>query len=80
MLVGGIMGEQASDQLIKDLEQNHDFVRQRIQKFTEIANAEAVRLPLSCFFETRRTEMLRRVLSPRWAKRLGTHSTRKIVR
>ncbi|KAK4162839.1 putative kinesin light chain [Cladorrhinum sp. PSN259] len=79
VLVGGIMGEQASDQLIQDLEQKHDFVRRRVQKFTEIANAEAVRLPLSCFFETRKTEMLRRILSPGWAKRLTTGVTHKIL-
>ncbi|KAK4205172.1 putative kinesin light chain [Triangularia verruculosa] len=78
VLVAGIMGEQASDQLIQDLEQKHDFVRQRIQKFTEIANAEAVRLPLYCFFEIRKTEMLRRILSRRWAKRLVTGVTHKI--
>ena len=56
------MGEQASDQLMQDLERNH-FVRQRVRKFTEIANAKAVRLPLYCFFETRETKMLRRILS-----------------
>ncbi|KAK4222255.1 hypothetical protein QBC38DRAFT_460598 [Podospora fimiseda] len=41
VLVSGIMGEQASDQLIQDLKQQHDFVRHRVQKFTEIANTEA---------------------------------------
>jgi len=80
VLVAGIMGEQASEQLIQDLEQRHDFVRQRVQKFTEIANAEAVRLPLSCFFETRKTEMLRCILSRGWAKKLSTVVTHKIVR
>ncbi|KAK4663369.1 hypothetical protein QC763_0097850 [Podospora pseudopauciseta] len=79
VLVKGIMGEQASDQLIKDLEQSHDFVHQRVQKFAEIANAKAVQLPLSCFFETRKTEMLRGILSPGWAERLSRSSTRKIL-
>ncbi|KAK4220778.1 hypothetical protein QBC38DRAFT_449744 [Podospora fimiseda] len=79
VLVSGIMGEQTSDQVIQDLEQKHDFVRQRLQKFTEIANAEAVRLPFSCFFETRKTEMLRHILSPVWAKRLATDVTHKIL-
>jgi hypothetical protein len=74
------MGEQASDQLIQDLEQKHDFVRQRVQKFTEVANAEAVRLPMSCFFETRKMELLRRLLSRGWAKKLSTDVTHKIVR
>lgn len=80
MLVAGIMGEQGSDQLIQDLEQKHDFVRQRIQKFTEIANAEAVRLPLYCFFEMKKTEMLRRILSRGWAKKLTERVMKKIVR
>ncbi|GAB1317484.1 AB hydrolase-1 domain-containing protein (Fragment) [Madurella fahalii] len=52
---------------------------QRVQKFTEIVNAEAVRLPLYCFFETRKTEMLRRILSRGWAKRLATGVTHKIL-
>ena len=63
MLVAGIMGEQASDQLLQDLEQKHDFVRQQVQKLTEIANADTVRLTLYCFFETRKTEMLRHIAS-----------------
>ncbi|KAK0639874.1 hypothetical protein B0T16DRAFT_383637 [Cercophora newfieldiana] len=79
VLVAGIMGEQASNQLVQDLEQRHDFVRQRVQKFTEIANAEAVRLPMCCFFETRKTEMLRRILSPGWANKLSTGVTHKIL-
>lgn len=77
VLVAGIMGEQASDQLIQDLEQKHDFVRQRVQKFTETANAEAVRLPLSCFFETKKTKMLSRILPGAWAKMLRV--THRIV-
>lgn len=80
VLVAGIMGKQASDQLIKDLEQKHDSVRQRVQKFAEIANAKAVKLPLSCFFEIRETEMLKGILSSGWAKRLSRSVTRKIVR
>ncbi|KAK4680131.1 hypothetical protein QC764_0041900 [Podospora pseudoanserina] len=79
VLVAGIMGEQASDQLIQDLEQKHDFVRQRIQKFTEIANAEAVRLPLYCFFEMKKTEMLRGILPESWAKKLTEGVMKKIL-
>nr|CDP26075.1 Putative kinesin light chain [Podospora anserina S mat+] len=78
VLVAGIMGEQASDQLIQDLEQKHDFVRQRIQKFTEIANAEAVRLPLYCFFEIKETEILRAILPRGWAKTLTERVLKKI--
>jgi hypothetical protein len=49
--IKGIMGERASNQLIQDLEQKHDYVRQRIQRFTEIANANSIRLPIRCFYE-----------------------------
>ena len=75
MLIAGIMGEQASDQPIQDLQQKLDFVRQRVQKFIEIANAEAMGLPLYCFLETKKTEMLRRLVSQSWAGRLATGVT-----
>ncbi|RYP16975.1 hypothetical protein DL765_004817 [Monosporascus sp. GIB2] len=42
VVVGGILGEQTSDHLVRDLEQKHHFVRQRVQKFTEIANADSL--------------------------------------
>ncbi|RYP57001.1 hypothetical protein DL770_010782 [Monosporascus sp. CRB-9-2] len=45
VVVGGILGEQTSDHLIQDLEQKHHFVRQRVQKFTEIANADSAFAP-----------------------------------
>lgn len=79
VLVAGIMGEQASDQLIDDLEQRHDYVRQRVQRFTEIANAEGLRLPLHCFYETKTTELLKGLVSGSWAARLSNRRTRKLV-
>lgn len=79
VLVTGIMGKQASDCLMQDLEQKYDFVLQRVGKFTEIVNAEAVRLPLHCFYETRKTEMLNRILSRDLAKWLSTGVTHKMV-
>ncbi|RYP03604.1 hypothetical protein DL764_005034 [Monosporascus ibericus] len=45
VVVGGILGEQTSDHLVRDLEQKHHFVRQRVQKFTEIANADSAFAP-----------------------------------
>jgi hypothetical protein len=77
--VKGIMGEQSSDQLVRDLEEKHDFVRQRVQKFAEIANAGSVRLPVHCFFETQKTELLRKLLSRSLAARLSSSYTHKIV-
>jgi hypothetical protein len=73
------MGEQSSHQLIRDLEEKHDFVRQRVQKFAEIANAGSIRLPVYCFFETQKTELLRKLLSRSLAVRLPFSYTHKIV-
>jgi hypothetical protein len=80
VVVGGIMGEQTSNQLVQDLEQKHDFVRQRVHKFTQIANDDSVRLPLRCFYETRKTQMLSRVLPRPWVAGLSPRFTQKIVR
>ncbi|EXL45100.1 hypothetical protein FOCG_13863 [Fusarium oxysporum f. sp. radicis-lycopersici 26381] len=79
VVVGGIMGEDTSDELIKDLERKHDLVHRRVQKFTEIANADAIRLHLYCFFETKKTEILRRVFPSNWARRFSTRFTHKIL-
>jgi hypothetical protein len=73
------MGEQSSDQLVRDLEEKHDFVRQRVQKFAEIANAGSVRLAVHFFFETQKTELLRKLLSRSLAARLSSSHTHKIV-
>ncbi|KAI1086172.1 P-loop containing nucleoside triphosphate hydrolase protein, partial [Rostrohypoxylon terebratum] len=59
------MGKDASDQLIKDLEARHDFVRERVQKFAEIANDNAIRLPIRCFYETKKTKIAKKIL-PTW--------------
>ncbi len=79
VVVNGIMGEQTSNQLIQDLEKSNDFVRQRVQVFSEIANSKSVRLPIHCFFETKKTQMLSRVLPRNLARRLPIGFTRKIV-
>jgi hypothetical protein len=77
--VKGIIGEQSSDQLVRDLEEKHDFVRQRVQKFAEIPNAGSVRLLVHCFFETQKTELLRKLLSQSLVARLSSSYTHKIV-
>ena len=79
VVVGSIMGQQTSDRLVNDLDQRHDFVLQRVQKFAEVANANSVRLPLHCFYETKETEMLKGVLPSAWATTLSTRFTYKIV-
>ncbi|KAI0159859.1 hypothetical protein GGR52DRAFT_582588 [Hypoxylon sp. FL1284] len=65
VVVKGIMGKDASDQLIKDLEARHAFVCERVQKFAEIANDNAIRLPIWCFFETKKTKIAKKIL-PTW--------------
>jgi hypothetical protein len=77
--VKGIMGEQSSDQLVRDLEKRHDTVRQRVQRFAEIANADSMRLRVHCYFETKKTELLRKLFSQSLAARLSFRRTYKIV-
>lgn len=80
VLVRGIMGDRASDRLIEDLGQKADFVYQRVQKFAEMANSDAVRLPICCFFETKETQMIRHLLPVDLAKWFSSLSTHNIVR
>ncbi|KAI1506280.1 hypothetical protein F5X99DRAFT_129304 [Biscogniauxia marginata] len=70
IVVKGIMGKEASGQLIKDLKERHAFVRERVQRFAEIANANSIRLPLCCFFETRKTKIAKKVL-PAWISEIS---------
>jgi hypothetical protein len=79
VVVGGIMGEQTSDRLVRDLNRRHDFVLQRAQKFAEVTNADSVRLPLHCFYEIKKTEILKRFLPSTWAAKFSTRFTNKIV-
>lgn len=80
VLVGGIMGKETSNSLVNDLDREHNFVLQRVQKFAEAAMADSTRLPMHCFYETKKTEILRRVLSSELAAKLSTRFTHKIVR
>lgn len=79
VVIGGVMGKDCSNELVQDLERKQDFVRGQVRMFTEIANADSIRLPLYCFYETKKTEILRRFLPPNWAKRISTRFTYKIV-
>ena len=75
-----IRGEQTSTQLIEDLNQDADFVHQRAQKFAELANKASIRLPVSCFFETKKTEVLKHFLPLRLVKFLTSEHTQEMVR
>ncbi len=76
------MGEQTSKHLIDDLRRNDKELRKLTQVFAEIARDESVQLSLWCFYETRKTEMLRRFVSPGLATKLSAafnNKTHKIV-
>lgn len=79
VVIGAIMGEQTSNKLVQDLNKNTGVLDQLTQIFAENANHPLVRLPICCFFETRKTEMLRRILPPSWAASLSSRYTHKIV-
>ncbi len=75
--VAGIMGEQTSRQLVDDLCHNDPKLRILTQEFAEIARRESVQLPVHCFYETKRTEILGRLLPSSFAKRLSIGMNRK---
>ena len=80
VVVGGIMGKQASKRLIDALNKDDRELQTLTQSFAVLARTDSVQLPLYCFYETRNTEMLRRLLSPSLANRLSTKLTYKLVR
>lgn len=82
VVVGGIMGNDTSTRLVDDLEKNDKELLKITKSFAEIAGARAANLPLYFFFETRKTEMLRKFLSPSTASKaslLFKGTTKKIV-
>ena len=80
IVVGGIMGDRASDVLVQALDRGHEVLVRRARSFARIANAKTVRLPVFCFFETKKTELLRRYVSPAYLPWLSTRITHKLVR
>ncbi|KAK7991512.1 hypothetical protein PG988_000306 [Apiospora saccharicola] len=69
--VKGIMGKDASDNLIDDLEKDSYDVYQRLKKFTEIVHTDSIKLPVCCFFETKKTDIYRRILPRSIARWIG---------
>ncbi|GAW16747.1 hypothetical protein ANO14919_061840 [Xylariales sp. No.14919] len=61
-VVQGIMGKDASDELIKDLEKSHDKIRGRVQQFSLIANSDSIRMPMWFFYETKKTRIAKKIL------------------
>jgi hypothetical protein len=79
IVVCGIMGEDTSNELINDLNSRDTHVRQRVQMFAETANADSVRLPLHCFYETKKTKILRKLFKCHSLKCLPIFGTGMIV-
>ncbi|KAH7215414.1 hypothetical protein DER44DRAFT_820271 [Fusarium oxysporum] len=81
VIVGGIMGEQASSQLVDDLNSRDKELRKITQLFAENARRDSIQIPIYCFYETKKTEMLRKFLSPRSATSLASlfKKTQKIL-
>ncbi|KAK3373972.1 hypothetical protein B0T24DRAFT_283145 [Lasiosphaeria ovina] len=79
VVVGGIMGKQTSKRLIAALDKSDRELQKLTQSFAELARSDLVQLPLYCFYETKNTEMLNRLLSPSWANRFSNALTNKIL-
>ncbi|KAI0854712.1 hypothetical protein F4860DRAFT_522539 [Xylaria cubensis] len=62
VVVKGIMGKDASGELIKDLEKSHDKIRGRVQEFSLIANSDSNRILLWFFYETKKTKIMKKIL------------------
>jgi len=80
VVVGGIMGEQASGDLISALNSSDKELYKLTRSFAETAWRDSVQLPVCCFYETKKTEMLRRYLPPTWAKLVSSAMGSKTYR
>ena len=83
VVVGGIMGNQTSHELVDNLNSQDKELRKLTQSFAELAGSEQVQIPIRCFYETRKSELLRKYLSPSSATKvtaLFKEKTQKIVR
>ncbi|KAI1159510.1 P-loop containing nucleoside triphosphate hydrolase protein [Nemania serpens] len=69
VVVGGIMGNETSTQLVEGLNSNDKELRKLTQTLAELIHRDTVRLPVCCFYETEKTEMLKRLLSADLASR-----------
>lgn len=59
---GGLIGEKTSAALIKDLDRNTGVLNNLIDEFALSANMDNYHLPISCFFETKPTNLSKKVL------------------
>jgi hypothetical protein len=79
VLVGGIMGQETSLQLIDALNHSDKELRSITQSFAETASAKSVQLPIHCFYETKKTKLLRRYLPPKVAGWISSPTVYKLV-
>lgn len=66
---GGLIGEKTSIELIKDLDKNTGVLNDLVDDFARSANTRNYHLPMHCFFETKATNLSKKVLP----KRLVNH-------
>ncbi|KAK5260321.1 hypothetical protein LTR40_004369 [Exophiala xenobiotica] len=67
VIVGLIMQEQTSKELIDGLYEHDKHLRDLTRTFAELARHESIQLPFCCFYELKKTKILRRFLSSKWA-------------
>ncbi|KAM5357609.1 hypothetical protein ACJZ2D_016088 [Fusarium nematophilum] len=81
MLVENIVGTGPgpSDVLVQALDRDHENLIGRAQLFAVTANADWLRLPVYCFFENMRTELLRRYVWFFCIRFLSTPVTHKLL-
>lgn len=73
------MGKQALKRLIKALNKSDRELQKLTQSFAELARSDFVQLPLYCFYKTKKTKMLKQLLSLSWVTRFSNTLTNKIV-
>ena len=79
VVIGGVMGQQVSDKLVKDLDAKTGVLEHLVRIFAENANASWLRLPIHCFYETQPTKILRSVVDRKLASMFSTSYTKMIV-
>jgi hypothetical protein len=73
VIVSTIQGKEVSDVLYKDLDANTGVLSELINSFSLCANGKWrpwYRIPMCCFYETKRTQILNAVL-PKWLPKIG---------
>lgn len=68
-----------SDTLVRDLDAKTGVLEHLVRIFAENANASWLRLPVHCFYETRKTEILRSLVSRDIASFFSTPFTKMLV-